>query len=125
MLRIDIHAVHPKVTLRCSGRIVLGVEAETLRCIATSRTESHLALDLCGISTVDAAGLGLLVELQCWANEQKKALQIVNGSVRVRKLIALTNLQSILGIAALEQLTDADGSDSVPSRDCLEGAMSA
>ena len=42
MLRIDIHAVDPNVTLRCWGRIVLGLELETLRCMATSRTENCL-----------------------------------------------------------------------------------
>ena len=62
MLRIDIHAVHRNVTLRCSGRIVLGLEAETLRCMAMSRKEDCLTLDLSGIRTLDAAGLGLLVE---------------------------------------------------------------
>jgi hypothetical protein len=46
MLRIDIHAAHPNVTLRCSGRIVFGLELETLRCMATSRTENCLTLDL-------------------------------------------------------------------------------
>ncbi len=88
MLRIDIHAVNPNVTLRCSGRIVLGLEAETLRCMATSRTENCLTLDLSGICALDAAGLGLLVELQCWANHQKKALRIAAPSPCVRKLIA-------------------------------------
>ncbi len=96
MLRIDIHAVHPNVTLRCSGKIVLGLEAETLRCMAMSRKENCLTLDLSGIRALDAAGLGLLVELQCWAKRENKALRIAEPSAYVRKLIALTNLQSVL-----------------------------
>src|SRR5664279_6121328 len=101
MLRISIHAAHPYVTLHCSGRIVLGLYVETLRCMATSRTENCLTLDLNSIRTLDAAGLGLLVELQCWAKHRKKALRIVRPSACLRNLIALTNLQSVLQVCLL------------------------
>jgi len=125
MLRIDIHAVHPNVTLRCSGRIVLGLEAETLRCMATSRTENCLALDLSGVRTLDAARLGLLVELQCWAKHRKKALRIVEPSACVRKLIALTNLQSVLQVACHEKLGGVEGPAGATSTMDAERAMSA
>ena len=125
MLRIDIHAVHPNVTLRCSGRIVLGLEAETLRCMATSRTENCLALDLSGIRALDAAGLGLLVELQCWANHRKKALKIVDPSQCVRKLIALTNLQSVLQVVHCKKFGGVEEPDRTPSAMGAERSMSA
>ena len=98
MLRIDIHAIYTNVTLRCTGRIVLGVEAETLRCMATSRAEDCLALDLRGIRGIDAAGLGLLVELHCWAQHRGKKMYLVNPSACVCRLIAITNLQSVLHV---------------------------
>ena len=98
MLRIDIHTMHSYVTLRCSGKIVLGLEAETLRCMATSRTENCLQLDLNGVRGLDAAGLGLLVELHCWATSRGKTLQLVNPSSCVCRLIVLTRLQSVLQI---------------------------
>jgi anti-anti-sigma factor len=125
MLRIEIHAVHPNVTLRCSGRIVLGLEAETLRCMATSRSENCLALDLSGIGALDAAGLGLLVELQCWAKRRQKALRIVRPSACVRKLIALTNLQSVLQIVGSEKFCGVEKGDRAASETGEERAMSA
>jgi anti-anti-sigma factor len=125
MLRIDIHAVHPNVTLRCSGRIVLGLEAETLRCMATSRTENCLALDLSGIGALDAAGLGLLVELQCWAKHRQKALRILKPSACVRRLIALTNLQSVLQIVGSEKFGNLEKCDRAASATGEERAMSA
>ncbi len=125
MLRIDIKAAPPNVTLRCSGRIVLGLEAETLRCMAMSRTENCLTLDLSGIHTLDAAGLGLLVELQCWASDQKKALRIAQPSSCVRKLIALTNLESVLELGACEKFAGFDERDHAISTPRAERAMSA
>lgn len=125
MLRIDIHTADKNVTLSCSGRIVLGLEAETLRCMATSRSENVLTLDLSGIRRLDAAGLGLLVELQCWANHGKKLLRIVRPSECVRKLICLTHLQSVLRVAGCEKFGGVEERDRTRSRTGTERAMSA
>jgi anti-anti-sigma factor len=99
MLKVDIHAVPHAVTLHCSGRIVLGMEAETLRCMAVARNEAYLMLDLSEIRAMDAAGLGLLVELHCRAQCRDQVLTIVKASRRVHRLIALANLQSVLEVA--------------------------
>lgn len=112
MLRIDIHAAPQVATLRCSGRIVLGLEAETLRCMAETRTEPYLVLDLSEIRAMDATGLGLLVELHCRAQRRDQALVIANASRCVRRLIALVNLQSVL---------DVSGGDEGDSWDDYEG----
>jgi anti-anti-sigma factor len=119
MLRIDIHAVYPNVTMHCSGKIVLGLEAETLRFMVTSRNEKCLTLDLSGIDALDAAGLGLLVELQCWATQENKALQILKPSRCVRRLITLTHLHSVL------QLGDCEKSDTFDQHGCEAYAMGA
>lgn len=111
MLRIDIHTVPHGATLRCSGRLVLGVEVEILRCMAEGRNEACLMLDLSEVRAMDAAGLGLLVELHCLAQGRGQALRIVEASRRVRRLIALAKLQSVLEVAEAEMsdLGDGDG----------------
>lgn len=115
MLRVDIQSAPAAVKLLCTGRIVLGVEAETLRCIATGRTERCLILDLRGVHAIDAAGLGLLAELHCWAQERNSLLTIANPSRRVRRLLALTQLQPALQMAysaiAEATLEDEDNDD--------------
>jgi anti-anti-sigma factor len=103
MLKIEIHAVPHAATLRCSGRIVLGVEVEILRCMAAARNEACLMLDLGEIRAMDAAGLGLLVELHCRARCRNQVLRIVKASRRVHRLIALANLQSVLEVAELDE----------------------
>jgi len=120
MLRVEVHAVPqtvtPTVTLRCSGKLVLGWATETLRYMAKSRTEACLILDLSSVQTLDAAGLGLLVELHCWARHGNKVLTVMNPSASVRKLFWLTNLQSVFEIAHSPQAELADAAGKAKSR---------
>lgn len=110
MLTVNVQSAPPIVTLTCGGRLVLGVEAETLRCVAVSRPEHQVILNLQDVSTMDAAGLGLLVELHCWAQERSAELTIVNPSLPVRRLMALTNLESVLDVEEAED-EDAFGGE--------------
>jgi len=103
MLRIDIHAVAQAATLRCTGRIVLGLEAETLRCMVESRAETCLVLDLSEINAIDATGLGLLVELHCRAQRRGQRLRIMAPSACVRRLVELVNLESVLDLVAVDE----------------------
>ncbi len=96
MLRIDIQSDSRTATLRCSGRIVFGMEIETLRSIATSRPEAVLNVDLARIEKVDASGLGLLVELQQWATVSGRSLRFINASDFVARLVVLTRLHCVL-----------------------------
>jgi anti-anti-sigma factor len=98
MLRVDIQSSPSNVTLHCCGRVVLGVESETLRGITTSRPEPHISLDLSRVNGIDAAGLGLLVELHRWSERRSTRLTIANPSPSARKLIALTSLDRVLHI---------------------------
>ena len=98
MLRIDIQRNSRTATLRCRGRIVFGMETETLRSVVQSRTEHVLEIDLAGIETVDASGLGLLVELQHWAVTCGRTLCFTNASEFVARLVVLTHLYTVLAI---------------------------
>jgi anti-anti-sigma factor len=107
MLTVNVHSAPPTVTLLCQGRIVLGVEAETLRCIANSRPERRVVIDLRDVYGMDASGLGLLVELYCRARQRAGELRVSNPSPCVRRLMSMTNLSSVLDIEGLEQDVDA------------------
>lgn len=96
MLRINIETKDKVAILHCTGRVVFGIEIETLRSIVKTRTERHLRLDFARVETVDAAGLGLLVELQDWACREGRILIFVNVSEFVHRLIAMTRLNRVL-----------------------------
>lgn len=102
MLRINIQNQGTQAVLRCSGRIVFGLEVETLRCILKSRRERNLQVDLNSVEAIDACGLGLLVELQHWATHEGRSLSFVNASDFVMNLFVLTGLQHVLSIPARE-----------------------
>ena len=60
------------------------------------RNENPASVDLEQVQAIDAAGLGLLVELHCQALNNSGDLTIANPSPCVRRLMALTNLESVL-----------------------------
>ena len=101
MLRIEVEARYPQLTLHCRGRLVLGLETEALRSMVRGHPEKELRVNLSGVRTIDAAGLGLLVELQREALERGQRLIITEPSRCVRRLIALMSLDQVLEIADL------------------------
>jgi anti-anti-sigma factor len=99
MLRIEIQTWNAAASLYCSGNLILGVEIETLRAMVQSREEYTIRVDLSGVEKIDAAGLGLLVELQTWARENRRQLAFVELSEAVWNLVILTKLYSALEIS--------------------------
>ena len=99
MLRIDSYSLKTVATLNCSGSLIFGVESETLRSMVQSRKEENIRINLSGVDRIDAAGLGLLVELQVWAREARRTITLLNLSEPVWKMVILTKLYSALEIS--------------------------
>lgn len=98
MLRIEIQSWNGVAKLHCSGRLVFGVETEMLRTMVQSRPEACVRINLAQVDTIDAAGLGLLVELQTWARETRRSLLLLDLSEPVWALVILTKLCGSLDI---------------------------
>jgi ABC-type transporter Mla MlaB component len=99
MLRIEMQSWSGVATLSCSGRLIFGVETEMLRTMVQARPEPCLRINLARVDTIDAAGLGLLVELQTWARETKRSLLLLDLSEQVWALVILTKLCASLDIS--------------------------
>jgi anti-anti-sigma factor len=84
--------------LKCRGRIVYRDEAAVLANNAYEILQKHgrLVLDLSGVENIDSGGLGALVMLQMWASQGGGELKMCTPTRRVRRLLELTNLHSIL-----------------------------
>jgi anti-anti-sigma factor len=112
MLRIDIQSSNDVATLFCAGRLVYGVEVEMLRTMVHARPETNLHIDLSEVSGIDAAGLGLLVELQNWAAKTQRNLRLLDPSEDVWDLVILTKLCGSLAISYSDSLAlDAEGEE--------------
>lgn len=104
MLVVNIENLGNRVLMRCSGRIVAGEEVNTLRSLALAHSgRKELVLDLADIATLDGAGLGMLAFLAARTRGTTLRLRVQNPSPRVRELLELTNLDSILEISSSEE----------------------
>jgi anti-anti-sigma regulatory factor len=99
MLRIDIQSSNHVATLYCAGRLVYGFEVEMLRNMVQSRPENSVQIDLSEVTGIDAAGLGLLVELQNWAANTQRTLTLLDLSEHVWRPVILTKLCASLEIS--------------------------
>lgn len=97
MLRIIAEHVADTTTLRCFGRIVAGAEADSLKdAVACEADKSIVVLDLSGVEAIDARSLGLFVFLRTLGYALGFELQFTNPAPRVREVLDLTRLDSLL-----------------------------
>ncbi|PYX86336.1 MAG: anti-anti-sigma factor [Acidobacteria bacterium] len=110
MLVVNIQNAGDAVILKCTGRVVAGEEVANLKSTALCHQESKvLVLDFSKVEIVDGAGLGLLAFLAGWSRVVGTQLTIVNPVRRVREVLELTNLDSVLEIRSPESLEEAFG----------------
>jgi anti-anti-sigma factor len=122
MLQIVVERSMDSVLLRCSGRLVTGEEVLRLReAVMCQADRRHVQLDLTGVETIDAAGLGLLVSLHTLGQVVGFELQVRNPLPCVRGLLKLTKLESVLEIQPPDEVepqlsTGASSSDGYVGR---------
>jgi len=98
MLKIEREILDDIAIYRCHGAIVRGAEAECLQETVAREQAEHIVLDLSQVDSIDAAGLGALVYLHHWSRQTGSRIAITHLTERVRGLLELTNLDSILPI---------------------------
>ena len=94
---LKVHARNlGKVAFLCmQGRIVNG-ETETLRNAVRSQSNvSTVVLDLSEVSTVDAGGLGVMLELRQQVQSQGINFKLMNVSKLVSRVLEVTRLDSV------------------------------
>ena len=97
--------VHAKnlgtVTVLClQGQIVIG-DTETLRNSVQSLSEtSAVILDLARVATVDAHGLGVMLELRQQTKEKGIRFELMNVSEPMSRVLEITHLDSVFQITS-------------------------
>jgi anti-anti-sigma factor len=98
MLGLLVHRNGDEVTLHCRGKIVAGRAVNVLRLAAKMRRERSILLDLSQVPVLDAAGVGVLVELHHALAAAGKQLRFSRVSSRVRRTIKLVKLDGVLDL---------------------------
>ena len=103
MLIIDVQDFPQLTRLRCSGRLVRGDGADVLLRTALSQPKRHLQIELSGVGAIDACGLGVLAQLQRWAESGDRRIQLLNPTPRVRAVVETMGLTSVLDIGQSDE----------------------
>jgi anti-anti-sigma factor len=102
MLTLDVEKANDVAVVRCSGRLVRGVEISTLRDAVVSEQNMRIVvLDLSEVEALDAGGLNALVSLQLWSRTHGVQLKLVNPSPFVREMLVSMRLDQVFDISSL------------------------
>ncbi len=99
-LSLEVRNSGDVMIVHCQGRIVYRDEAAALSQLVGEIIEhgGKVVLDLSGVSSIDSAGIGELVSLHTRAQSRNASLKCADPSPRVRQLLDLTNLCSVIEI---------------------------
>lgn len=100
MLNVYTKNLEDAAVLFVQGHIVNG-ETETLR-NAVDRTSDkrNVILDLSRVTTVDAHGLGVMLQLRETAEAKGRHLQLMNPSKPLTQVLELTRLDTVFDIGS-------------------------
>ncbi len=100
MLKVHTQNIGTIAVLCLQGRIVNG-ETEILRDAVHSLSEvSAVILDLARVTTVDAHGLGVMLELREHAESKGIRFELMNVTKWVSRVLEITRLDSVFRITS-------------------------
>jgi anti-sigma B factor antagonist len=99
-LSLETRQLGDVIIVHCEGRIVYRDEAAALTRVVAEALEHtrEVILDLEGVERIDSAGLGELVLIRLSAEANGSHLKLAAPNARVRALLDLTKLSSVLDV---------------------------
>ncbi|MGA7243500.1 MAG: STAS domain-containing protein [Terracidiphilus sp.] len=97
LLTLDVERNGDVATVKCQGKLVLGV-CDVLTCKVRELipNSKRVVLDLTDLKQMDSMGLGTIVRLYVSAKSGGSCLVLINMGPRIRQLLGITNLLSVL-----------------------------
>ena len=100
MLKVNAKNLGTVTVLCLQGQIVIG-DTETLRNSVQSLSEtSAVIFDLARVATVDAHGLGVMLELRQQTKEKGIRFELMNVSKPMSRVLEITRLDSVFQITS-------------------------
>ena len=88
---VAVITVNGDITLNAGGDVLLKDKVQSL----LQQGHKKLVMDLGGVSYVDSAGLGQLVQIHATARNNGGALRIANVTKRLKDLLVVTKLVTV------------------------------
>jgi len=96
MLQNTVQQIEDATVLCCRGRLIIGEAYATLREAAMSQGHvSLLVLDLAQVDCIDAGGLGVLLGVRKWAQDNGISFKLMNVTNRIEQILELTALDRV------------------------------
>jgi anti-sigma B factor antagonist len=96
-LTLDVERNGDVATVKCHGKLVLGVcDLLSTQVRALIPNTKRIVLDLTDLKQMDSMGLGTIVRLYASAKTGGSCVVLVNLAPRIRQLLGITNLLSVL-----------------------------
>ena|SRR5215510_10811541 len=100
MLKIHTRSLGAVTVLCLEGRIVNGETAALREAINSQSPAGIVVLDLARVSTIDASGLGLMLELRRQVQSRGMRFKLMNVTRFVGRVLEITRLDSIFEITS-------------------------
>jgi anti-anti-sigma factor len=114
MLKVHTERLGRIAVLRLRGSVVVGREVQKLRRAVLAQSDSRVVvLDLKYVTTNDAAGLGLLLELHAEIHSTARKFRLININTLVRQLFEITCLDAVFEISAPEEVELANAGEAL------------
>lgn len=88
---VAVITVNGDITLNAGGDVLLKDKVQSL----LQQGQKKLVMDLGGVSYVDSAGLGQLVQIHATARNHGGALRLANVTKRLKDLLVVTKLVTV------------------------------
>jgi len=100
MLKVHTRKLGNVAVVSVQGRIVNGETASLREVVDAQSTVNTVLLDLARVSTIDARGLGLMLELREHAEQRGMRFKLMNVTKLVRRVLEVTKLDAVFEITA-------------------------
>jgi anti-anti-sigma factor len=100
MLKVHTRTLGNVAVVCLQGRIVNGETAALREAVAAQSQARTLLLDLSRVSTIDASGLGLMLDLRRQTQARGIRFKLINVTKAVSRVLEVTRLDSVFEIAS-------------------------
>ena len=99
MLKVHTRKLGNVAVVSVQGRIVNGETASLREEVGSQSTVNTVLLDLGRVSTIDASGLGLMLEMREQAQSKGMRFKLMNVTRLVGRVLEVTKLDSVFEIS--------------------------